>query len=304
MCDLMTIPIIHHPAFDANFDPAHRFPMSKFSRLAEILVEDGLIAPGGYQVPAPAPPAWLRLAHDPLYVDQVMFSAVPPAIEKAIGFKVDERVALRSRAATGGTVLAARLALEHGLALNTAGGSHHSHRTGGAGFSVFNDVAVAACVLIADGDADRILVVDCDVHQGDGTARIFEGNPRVFTLSLHAARNYPHDKAASDLDVPLPDGVEDEAYLEALGSALRQVLQTFEPQFVFYNAGVDPHEADRLGRLALSDEGLAERDRRVIGFFRDRQVPVAGVIGGGYSRDIEALARRHSILHRTAQEFA
>ena len=300
----MTIPIIHHPAFDANFDPAHRFPMSKFSRLAEILVEDGIVAPGGYHVPAPAPPAWLRLAHDPLYVDQVMFCAVPPAIEKAIGFKVDERVALRSRAATGGTVLAARLALEHGLALNTAGGSHHAHRSGGAGFSTFNDVAVAACVLIADGDADRILVVDCDVHQGDGTARIFAGNPRVFTLSLHAERNYPHDKATSDLDVALPDGLEDVAYLTALGDALRKVGNEFEPQIVFYNAGVDPHLADRLGRLSLSDEGLAERDRRVIGFFRDRNIPVAGVIGGGYSRDIEALARRHSILHRTAQEFA
>ena len=300
----MTIPIIHHPAFDANFDANHRFPMSKFSRLAEILVEDGIVSSGGYQVPAPAPAAWLRLAHDPLYVDQVMFCAVPPAIEKAIGFKVDERVALRSRAATGGTVLAARLALEHGLALNTAGGSHHSHRTGGAGFSVFNDVAVAASVLIADGDVDRILVVDCDVHQGDGTARIFEGNPRVFTMSIHAGRNYPHDKATSDLDVPLSDGVGNEAYLAALTEAVLHVAAHFDPQIVFYNAGVDPHAADRLGRLALNDAGLAERDRRVIGFFRDRAVPVAGVIGGGYSRDIEALARRHSILHRTAQEFA
>ena len=299
----MNIPIIHHPAFDARFDAAHRFPMSKFSRLAEILVEDGIVAPGSYQVPVPAPSAWLRLAHDPLYVDQVMFCAVPPTIEKAIGFRVDERVALRSRAATGGTVLAARLALEHGLALNTAGGSHHAHRGHGAGFSTFNDIAVAASVLIADGDADRILVVDCDVHQGDGTARIFEGNPRVFTLSIHAGKNYPHEKATSDLDVPLCDGTGDEAYLEALVEALRHVAARFEPQIVFYNAGVDPHAADRLGRLALSDAGLAERDRRVIGFFRDRAVPVAGVIGGGYSRDIEALARRHSILHRTARAF-
>ena len=300
----MTIPIIHHPAFDANFDPAHRFPMSKFTRLAQILVEDGIVGPAGYHIPAPALPGWLRLAHDSRYVDQVLFSAVPPAIEKAIGFKVDERVAMRSRCATGGTVLAGRLALADGLALNTAGGSHHAGRSGGAGFSVFNDVAAAASVLLADGDAGRMLVVDCDVHQGDGTARIFADEPRVFTLSLHGERNYPTEKARSDLDVGLADGTGDAAYLEALGGALDAAYAASHPEIVFYNAGVDPHRDDRLGRLALSDAGLAERDRQVIGFFRDRGIPVAAVIGGGYSRDIEALARRHSILHRVAREFA
>lgn len=300
----MSVPIIHHPAFDANFDARHRFPMSKFSRLAEILVEDGVVGPAGYHVPAPALPQWLRLAHDSRYVDQVVFAAVPPEIEKAIGFKVDEKVAMRSRCATGGTVLAARLALAEGLACNTAGGSHHAHRSGGAGFSVFNDVAVAASVLIADGDASRILVVDCDVHQGDGTARIFAEKPRVFTLSIHGERNYPAEKARSDLDVGLPDATADEDYLAALAGALDEAFAAARPQVVFYNAGVDPHRDDRLGRLALSDAGLAERDRRVIGFFRDRDIPVAAVIGGGYSRDIEALARRHTILHRVAREFA
>ncbi|NDW03995.1 histone deacetylase family protein [Jiella pacifica] len=300
----MAVPFIHHPAFDANFDPRHRFPMSKFSRLAEILVEDGVVGPAGYHVPAPALPGWLRLAHDPRYVDQVLFSAVPPAIEKAIGFSVDEKVAMRSRCATGGTVLAARLALAEGLACNTAGGSHHAGRDGGAGFSVFNDVAVAACVLLADGDASRILVVDCDVHQGDGTARIFAAEPRVFTLSIHAERNYPADKARSDLDVGLADGLGDEAYLSALSEALDAASARSRPDLVFYNAGVDPHRDDRLGRLALTDAGLAERDRRVVGYFRERGVAVAAVIGGGYSRDIEALARRHSILHRVANEFA
>ncbi|TFF19080.1 histone deacetylase [Jiella endophytica] len=299
----MTVPIIHHPAFDANFDAHHRFPMSKFTRLAEILREDGVVGPAGYHVPAPALPGWLRLAHDPRYVDQVLFEAVPPDMEKAIGFRVDERVAMRSRCATGGTVLAARLALAEGLACNTAGGSHHAHRSGGAGFSVFNDVAVAASVLLADGDVEQILVVDCDVHQGDGTARIFAVEPRVFTLSIHAERNYPADKAQSDLDVGLPDATGDKDYLEALAGALDRAHAVARPELVFYNAGVDPHRDDRLGRLSLSDEGIAERDRRVIGFFRDRGVAVAAVIGGGYSRDIEALARRHSILHRVAKEF-
>ena len=299
----MTVPIIHHPAFDANFDAHHRFPMSKFTRLAEILREDGVVGPAGYHVPAPALPGWLRLAHDSRYVDQVMFQAVPPAIEKAIGFKVDEKVAMRSRCATGGTVLAARLALAEGLACNTAGGSHHAGRSGGAGFSVFNDVAVAASLLLADGDVDRVLVVDCDVHQGDGTARIFADEPRVFTVSLHGERNYPTEKAQSDLDVGLADQTGDDAYLEALKAALKASFAAARPELVFYNAGVDPHRDDRLGRLALSDAGLAERDRRVIGFFRDQGIPVAAVIGGGYSRDIETLARRHSILHRVAVEY-
>ncbi|MEC5291873.1 histone deacetylase [Aurantimonas sp. C2-6-R+9] len=299
----MPVPMIHHPAFDAKFDAHHRFPMSKFTRLAQILVEDGVVAPDGFHIPAPALPGWLRLAHDPLYVDQVLFTAVPPAIEKAIGFKVDERVAMRSRCATGGTVLAAKLALAEGLACNTAGGSHHSHRSGGAGFSVFNDVAVAASVLLADGDVGQVLVVDCDVHQGDGTARIFAEEPRVFTLSIHAAKNYPTEKANSDLDVPLADGTGDAVYLEALGAALAEATRQSQPEIVFYNAGVDPHAEDRLGRLALSDSGLADRDRTVIGFFRDRDIPVACVVGGGYSRDIEALARRHTTLHRVAREF-
>ncbi|KQQ91043.1 histone deacetylase [Aureimonas sp. Leaf324] len=299
----MSLAIVHHPAFDAQFDAAHRFPMSKFTRLAEILVEDGLVSPGFFQ-PIPAPESWLELAHTPAYVDAVLTQRVDTATEKAIGFPVDARVAMRSRCATGGTVLAARLALERGLACNTAGGSHHAAREGGAGFSVFNDVAVAASVLIADGEVGRVLVFDCDVHQGDGTARIFADDAAVFTLSIHGERNYPHPKAVSDLDLGLPDGTGDDEYLSILPDLLRTALERARPDIVFYNAGVDPHVDDRLGRLSLSDSGLAERDRRVIGFFRDRGIPVAGVIGGGYSRDIEALARRHSILHRVASEFA
>lgn len=299
----MSVPIIHHPAFDAHFDASHRFPMSKFSRLAEVLVEDGVVPAGGFHVPAPALPEWLRLAHDPLYVDQVLSQSVPAPIEKAIGFAVDEKVALRSRCATGGTVLTARLAFQEGLACNTAGGSHHAGRDGGAGFSVFNDVAVAAAVLLAERQVGRILVVDCDVHQGDGTARIFADDPRVFTLSLHGAKNYPAVKAQSDWDVALADGTGDAAYLAALWAALHTAFDVSRPELVFYNAGVDPHTEDRLGRLSLTDQGLAERDRTVIGFFRDRAIPVAGVIGGGYSRDIDALARRHTILHRVAREF-
>ena len=278
--------------------------MSKFSRIAQILREDGVVGPEGFHPAAPALESWLERAHDPGYVQRIVTCTTTPQEDKAIGFTVDERVARRSLHATGGTVIAAQLALDVGLACNTAGGSHHASRNGGAGFSVFNDVAVAAATLLADGDVARILVFDCDVHQGDGTARIFADDDAVFTLSMHAARNYPYEKAVSDLDVPLPDGMVDAAYLAMLPALLDEALRRARPDIVFYNAGVDPHADDRLGRLALSDNGLAERDRRVIGFFRQRSIPVVGVIGGGYSRDIDTLARRHTILHRVAREFS
>lgn len=277
--------------------------MGKFTRLAEILVEDGLVGPDGWHVPEPAEAELLSRAHDPAYVTQVLTQSVPPAIEKAIGFPVDARVAMRSACACGGTLLAARLAMEHGIACNTAGGSHHAARFGGAGFSVFNDVAVAAATLLHARSVGRVLVFDCDVHQGDGTARIFEDEPDVVTVSIHAEKNYPEKKARSDFDVPLPDGTGDDAYLKVLEETLERTAWLGAFDIVFYNAGVDPHRDDRLGRLSLTDEGLMARDRRVIGFYRDLGLPVACVIGGGYSRDIEAVSRRHTIVHRAAAEF-
>lgn len=296
-------PIVHHPAYHAEIPEGHRFPMGKFRRLAEVLAEEGLVAPGGFVVPALAPDGWLRLAHDGAYVDQVVTATVPDRIAREIGFPMTEAVTTRARAATGGTVLAARLALDHGLALNTAGGSHHARRAHGAGFCVLNDVAVAAAVLLADHDVRRVAVIDLDVHQGDGTADVFAGDERVFTVSVHAERNYPVRKVPSSLDVGLPDGVGDADYLAMLAELLPAVLDRARADVVFYNAGVDPHADDRLGRLALSDAGLAERDRRVIGAVRERGLPLVGVVGGGYEADVDRLARRHAILHRTAAEF-
>ena len=292
------LPIVHHPAFDARFDPAHRFPMGKFGMLARALREEGLV-PDGFHVPGVASAEWVGRVHDRAYVARVFASACTPAEEKRIGFPVDERVARRSRRATAGTWLTGKLALAHGIACNTAGGSHHAGPGGGAGFCVFNDVGVAARALIDTGMVGRIAVLDCDVHQGDGTARIFANEPRVLTASMHAARNYPEDKATSDIDVELPDGMGDEAYLERLRELLPRVL-AFRPDLVFYNAGVDPHAEDRLGRLRLTDEGLARRDRLALRTFRAHGVPVAGVLGGGYGRDLRALARRHATLHREA----
>jgi acetoin utilization deacetylase AcuC-like enzyme len=295
--------IVHAPAYDAGFAPGHRFPMGKYSRLMELVTETGLASRARFHIPGPAPADWLAMAHWRSYVDQVIACHVPAIIEREIGFAVDERVSLRARLATAGTVMAARIALQDGIACNAAGGSHHARRDQGAGFCTFNDVAVAANLLIADGEAGQILVVDLDVHQGDGTAEICGGNPCIRTVSMHAEKNYPARKQTSDIDVALPDGVRDDAYLETLDWLLPQTIDRFAPDLVFYNAGVDPHRDDRLGRLSLSDTGLRERDRRVFSFFRSRNIPVTSVIGGGYSHDIDSLSRRHLITFETAADF-
>jgi len=300
----MPLAIVHHPAYVAELPEGHRFPMQKFGRLAEVLLEEGLVGRGGFQIPEPADAATLALAHDPAYVAAVLSGDLPRAVERRIGFRVTPSVALRSRAATAGTLFAAKLALDRGIACNTAGGSHHAGAGAGAGFCVFNDVAVAIRALQAEGRIASALIVDCDVHQGDGTATIFAGDERVFTLSVHAANNYPDEKAASDADLALPDGMGDAAYLAALGPALDAALSRGPFDIVFYNAGVDPHADDRLGRLALSDAGLAARDALVIGRVREAGLPLAGVIGGGYLPDIDPLARRHATLHRVAAGFA
>jgi acetoin utilization deacetylase AcuC-like enzyme len=299
----MALAIVHHPAFDAPLPAGHRFPMSKFRRLAEILVEEGLVGANGFHVPEPADVRTVARAHDESYVADVFEGAVPAGVEREIGLPVGAAVSLRARAAAAGTILAGRLALSRGIACNTAGGSHHARRSHGAGFCVFNDVAVAARALQAEGLVERAMVVDLDVHQGDGTADIFRLDASVFTLSIHAERNYPVRKVPSDLDLGLSDGVGDAAYLEAVEAALKAAFSRFSPDIVFYNAGVDPHGEDRLGRLALTDAGLAARDARVIDAAMSRGVPVAGVIGGGYSNDIDALARRHATLHRVASRF-
>ena len=300
----MPLQIVHHPDYDAGFAVNHRFPMSKYPLLMDALRARGLAGPNALNTAEPAPASWLKLAHAADYVDQVLACTVPEKIEREIGFPVGPRVSLRAQLATGGTVLAARLALRHGSACNTAGGSHHARRAQGAGFCTFNDVAVAALMLLAEGTAQKILVVDLDVHQGDGTADILAGDPRVFTFSMHGDRNYPVRKIASDLDIALPDGTGDAAYLERLGGILPELTAKARWDIVFYNAGVDVHAEDRLGRLSLSDDGLRARDEAVIRHFRLLGIPVCGVIGGGYSTDVAALAARHAILFEVASDYA
>jgi acetoin utilization deacetylase AcuC-like enzyme len=299
----MALPIVHHPAFTAEIPAGHPLPMGKYARLVEILDAEGIAPRASLHRPEPAPRALVELVHDRLYVDQVLSATVPADIAKAIGLPMTEGIARRALAASGATVLTARLALELGLACNTAGGSHHARREQGAGFCVFNDVAIGIRVLQAEGRIASALVIDLDVHQGDGTAAIFTGDASVTTASLHSANNYPIRKVPSDIDIGLPDRTGDADYLAALAQTLPQLLDR-RPDLVFYNAGVDPHRDDRLGRLSLTDAGIAARDRMVIEAARVRGLPLAAVIGGGYQDDIDALAARHALLYRAAAEFA
>jgi len=297
------LPIVYHPDHVAPLPPGHRFPMAKFGRLYDILVRDGVAALDQFHCAEPASPDLLALAHDPAYVDAYLTGALDARAMRRIGFPWDARLVQRTRLALAGTVLAAELALQHGLACSTAGGTHHAYYDFGSGYCIFNDLAVAARSLVRRGLVRRVLIVDLDVHQGDGTASILHGDPSVFTFSMHCEANFPFRKQASDLDVGLPVGTEDDAYLAALAAHLPDLLAQVRPDLVLYDAGVDPHKDDLLGKLALTDAGLYRRDQYVLATCLRSAAPVACVIGGGYSQDIDALAWRHSLVHRAATEM-
>ena len=300
----MDLPVVFHPDYTVPLPPGHRFPMGKFGRIKDVLLEEGVIPPSSLVRPTPASRAWLTLAHDGSYVDAVLALALDRRAVRRLGLPLSPALVRRGRAAVGGTVLTGRLALEHGLACNTAGGSHHAFADHGAGFCLFNDVAVAIRVLRQEGLIARALVVDLDVHQGDGTAAIFRAEPEIFTFSLHCEANYPPHKETSDLDIGVPPGTGDAVYHAVLATHLPALLAGHAPDIVFYNAGVDPHMEDKLGRLALGDEGLARRDRYVIETCRAVGVPTACVVGGGYADDLDCLARRHTSVHRAAAAVA
>ena len=283
--------IVHHPGYVGPPAPGNAHGFDKYGLVMAALGESG--APHILHEPAPMPRAWIEAVHDPVYVEEVLTLAVPAAKARRIGFPITQRLAWRAQLAPGGTWAAALLAQAHGLACNSAGGSHHALHDTGAGYCVFNDLAIAAHRLIAEGRARRVMILDLDVHQGDGTAALMAGRPDVFTLSLHAERNFPARKAQSTLDVPLPDGMEDAAYLATLAAVLPRALDGFAPDLLLYQAGVDPHADDRLGRLALSDAGLRARDRFVGGEAARRGLPLASALGGGYGQDRMVVARRH-----------
>lgn len=296
----MPLPLVYHDEYSPPFPDGHRFPMEKFRLLRDHLVASGLTSDGVLRRPEPCPAEILALAHDPAYIERYCSGALSREELRRLGLPWTPALARRTLLAVGGSLLAAELALEHGLACHLAGGTHHAHYDHPSGFCIFNDLAVIARYLLASGRAGRVLVFDCDVHQGDGTARILEDTPDAITVSLHCEQNFPARKAKSDWDIGLPRGMGDADYLKVVDDALNYLLPLYQPDIVLYDAGVDVHRDDALGYLELSDAGLAARDSAVLRHCLEREIPVLGVIGGGYDPDRAALARRHGILHHSA----
>lgn len=277
--------------------------MAKFRLLRQLLLDEHVIEPEQIHCPLSIARRDLERIHSRVYHEAFSRDRLTRAEQRRIGLPATRPLVQRTWLAVGGTLLTARLALRNGIACHLAGGTHHAHPGFGSGFCIFNDVAITARVMLERGEVRRILVVDLDVHQGDGTAACFQTDARVITLSVHAASNFPLRKVASDIDIPLPDATGDDAYVEAIGDRLPQVLDQHQPDLVLFNAGVDPHRDDRLGRLELSDAGLLMRDRLVLDASLRRSIPVATVIGGGYDA-LEPLVKRHAIVVRAAVEQA
>jgi acetoin utilization deacetylase AcuC-like enzyme len=296
----MSLPLVYNPDYVTPLPEGHRFPMPKFGKVYETLIRDGVATLDQFHFAEMADRNLLTLAHSPAYVDAYVTGSIDPKLMRRIGFPWSPQLVKRTCTALGGTLLATQLAMEHGLACNTAGGTHHAYPDFGSGFCIFNDMAVAARYAQAAGLAERILIIDLDVHQGDGSAFIFQDDPSVFTFSIHCEKNFPFRKQRSTLDVPLTAGVEDEEYLVVLERYLPTILDDFAPDLVFYDGGVDPHWEDVLGKLSLTDAGLYARDLYVFSQCAGRDLPVVAVIGGGYQADVERLGRRHTLIHRAA----
>ena len=296
----MDLPVINHEDYFAKIGDDHKFPINKFSELAKYLIDQKIVKE--FHKPYPCSDETLKRAHSEKYIKDIKNKTLDKKGVKKIGFPLVDSVVQRSLVATGGTVLASKLAINYGLACNTAGGSHHANFEGGAGYCVFNDVAVAAYYLLDRGLAGRILIVDLDVHQGNGNSDIFKDNTNVFTFSMHSKSNYPAKKSISDLDVELEDNLEDKQYLKTLKFYLNE-LNEENFDYVFYIAGVDIHHNDRLGKLKISDEGIKERDELVTENFFSKGIPLCGVLGGGYNKDFNKLVELHSFLHQSCAKL-
>lgn len=274
--------------------------MEKYSLLPEQLLYEGTLTKDQFFTAEPLSEEAILRTHTPEYWDKLRTNGLSRKEARAIGFPMRPELIARGRVIAQGTLDCARFAFRDGVALNIAGGTHHAFADRGEGFCVFNDIAIAANELLQHGEAARILVVDLDVHQGNGTASIFRSEPRVFTFSMHGARNYPTRKESSDLDLGMPDGCDDDTYLRALSDHLPRILDSFHPDLVFYLSGVDVLESDKLGRLALSLGGCRERDRYVFQQCIDRGVPVAVSMGGGYSERLATIIEAHANTFRLA----
>lgn len=288
--------------YTVTLPPKHRFPMPKYRLLREALIEQNIIQPEQVCEPPLATVEQLCLAHDEAYVQKVMAGNLTEQEIRRLGFPWSEALMTRAKRSVGGTIAASYAALEDGLAGNLAGGTHHAHADFGSGYCTFNDVAVAIRQLQSNQKIERALVVDLDVHQGDGTAVIFANDPNVFTFSMHGENNFPFRKAQSNLDVALSDGVADDVYLSKLNEHLSIAFEQSEPDIVFYLGGTDPLYSDRLGKLNLSFQGLKDRDARVISTCLDEKIPVVCVLSGGYSVPLENTIQAHCNTYKVINQ--
>ena len=296
----MELPVVNHPDYVAKINEDNKFPIEKFGALAKHLLDENIVKQ--FHIPKECSIETIRTSHSLEYINHIKNKTLDPKLQKKIGFPINESVVRRSFVATGGTVLASKLSLDFKLACNTAGGSHHATFDCGAGYCVFNDVAVAANYLKKRNYAKKILIIDLDVHQGNGNSEIFKDDKDVLTFSMHCGSNYPAKKSKSDIDVELKDQMEDKEYLNILHKNLKE-LNKNKYDFVFYVAGVDIHFDDRLGKLKISDDGINKRDKIVIENFYSKNIPLCGVLGGGYNKNFEKLIELHSMLHKNCAEI-
>jgi acetoin utilization deacetylase AcuC-like enzyme len=296
------LPIINHPDYVAQIGDDHRFPIKKFGELIKLLRKKNIATTYNTFEPDEVSVPTLLNVHTEEYINKINNLSLDKDEIRKLGFPLVKSVRRRSFVATGGTVLASKLAVKHKLACNTAGGSHHAFSNQGNGYCVFNDVAVATSYLKKKYKYKKILILDLDVHQGDGTAKIFESDDSVFTVSIHSKKNYPSKKQKSNIDIELEDGMKDEEYLNVVNQLL-QKIGDLQFDFVFYVAGVDVHFEDRLGKLNITETGIRKREELVINNFFKRNIPLCGVLGGGYNHNFEQLVNLHSILHETCKKI-
>lgn len=295
--------VAYSDIFKYDVPERHRFPMQKYPMLAEKLLAEGTLTPENFFTPQKLSEDEILTTHTPDYWQHLKNQTLPAKEARAIGFEMTPQLVERERYITHATYECALFAKEHGVSLNIAGGTHHAFADHGEGFCVFNDVAVASNLLLNRGQARQILVVDLDVHQGNGTASIMASEPRVFTFSMHGAKNYPFRKQASDLDIDLPNDTGDEAYLAILTEALPKLIEQVQPDMLFYQSAVDVLATDKLGKLALTLDGCAKRDEFVLRQAKANGIPVAVVMGGGYSEDINAVVEAHCNTFRIAKSL-
>lgn len=291
------------PSYVLPVPPAHRFPMSKYDLLKDQLIHEGTITQENLFDPDPVPEEVILSIHDEEYWNKLKTQTLSRSEIRRTGFSMSKMLVDREVRIMGGTVEAAKHALCEGVSMNVAGGTHHAYTNRGEGFCLLNDLAISAGYLLESDYAQRILIVDLDVHQGNGTAEIFENDERVYTFSMHGANNYPMTKEKSDWDIPLPDGTSDKTYLNLLEKALDQIGGEFNPDFMLFQSGVDVLETDKLGKLSLSIDGCKQRDKTVLEFAHSNNIPLAASMGGGYSEDIKIIVEAHANTYRLAQDI-